>query len=240
MNVIASVHGVVEYGPERLPYSARFAKRSTMAISVHPDGSIEIIAPSGTSPSEIGRRLRKRAAWVCRQLRYFEQFIPRTTPRQFVNGETHLYLGKQYRLRVRQGHPEGVRLVGGRLEIAVQDRHDGARIRKLLTAWYREKAEVWFDRRFVANLARFRFSKAHRPHFKIRAMTRRWGSHGVGGAIILNPHLIRASVPCIDYVITHELCHILQPHHKPAFFRLLDRQMPDWRNRKARLESLLA
>jgi predicted metal-dependent hydrolase len=74
------------------------------------------------------------------------------------------------------------------------------------------------------------------PNWSIRRMKRRWGSCTKGGTILLNVLLIQASPRCIDYVITHELCHLTHHNHNTAFFRLLDRVMPDWRERKSRLE----
>ena len=71
-------------------------------------------------------------------------------------------------------------------------------------------------------------------------MAKRWGSHSPSGKVILNPDLIRAPVECIDYVITHELCHTEHKHHGREFFDLLERIMPDWEKRKARLEQRLA
>jgi predicted metal-dependent hydrolase len=71
-------------------------------------------------------------------------------------------------------------------------------------------------------------------------MQRRWGSLSSSGRISLNPDLIRAPTMCIDYVITHELVHLIHPHHGPAFYELLETLMPDWRRRKQRLERTLS
>jgi predicted metal-dependent hydrolase len=113
------------------------------------------------------------------------------------------------------------------------------RIRQLLSDWYRRRAEDHFINRFEAILSSFSLSKIREPQLKVRMMKGRWGSH-LGKTIILNPNLIRAPGPCIDYVITHEICHTLQPSHSAAFFRTLAKRMPDWEKRKSRLERLLA
>ena len=78
------------------------------------------------------------------------------------------------------------------------------------------------------------------PPLRQRRMPKRWGSCTKNGAIYLNPELILAPPSCIDYVITHELCHLLHPAHGPAFFALLRKLMPDWEERKARLELMAA
>jgi predicted metal-dependent hydrolase len=75
-----------------------------------------------------------------------------------------------------------------------------------------------------------------KPPLMICSMQKRWGSHTPGGRIILNTRLIAARRDCIDYVIAHELCHVVEPNHSARFFRLLRRFMPDWERRKEMLE----
>lgn len=74
----------------------------------------------------------------------------------------------------------------------------------------------------------------------MRRMAKRWGSLSAAGRLLLNRRLIEAPVDTIDYVIVHELCHMAEAHHGPEFYRLLDRVMPDWARRKARLEAKMA
>jgi predicted metal-dependent hydrolase len=164
------LRGVVEYGSRRLFYEATFADRKTLAISVHPDSSIRVIAPLRSTKVAIERRLRKRAAWVCRQQRYFDQFSPRTPARRYVSGETHLYRGRQYRFKQRKADIEGVRLTGGYLEVTLRDRSDTRRIRHLLTDWYRRRAKTHFASRFEELLSSFSLSKERRPQLKVRRM----------------------------------------------------------------------
>jgi len=113
--------------------------------------------------------------------------------------------------------------------------------REILNCWYRARARVKFAERLEINLGRFRNSEKLRPRgLIIRQLHRRWGSMSAGRKMVLNWRLIQASVDSIDYVITHELCHVAEPHHGPAFFRLLKRVLPDWESRKQRLERALA
>jgi predicted metal-dependent hydrolase len=74
----------------------------------------------------------------------------------------------------------------------------------------------------------------------LRSMSRRWGSYNGTGRVLLNPDLIRAPTACIDYVITHELVHIVHPNHGSKFYKLLETLMPDWLSHKARLERVLS
>jgi predicted metal-dependent hydrolase len=234
------MHGTITYSTHRLDYLLRFSNRGTMAITVYPNGTIEVVAPRGTSQREVGIRLRKRARWILRQRLHFEQFRPRSPARRYVGGETHLYLGRQYRLKLTGSKNEAVKLKGPYLWVASHSCNDPSRVGRLVMAWYREKANARLKERFDAIAPRF-VLLGYKPSPPIlRSMPRRWGSYNSTGRVLLNPDLIRAPVPCIDYVITHELVHIVHPNHGPKFYKLLEALMPDWFSRKARLEQVLS
>jgi predicted metal-dependent hydrolase len=234
------MRGSIAYAGQIIDYRARYSARRTLAISVHPDGAVEVVAPTGTIQQVIEQRLLRRADWVLRQRRYFEQFRPRTSKRRYVGGETHLYLGRQYRLKVAKGAEDGVRLKDGYFRITVAGEPSPERAHTLLTAWYRRHADTKLKERFQVIKERFSRVVARNPSLAIRPMKRRWGSHSGKGRITLNRDLIRAPLPCIDYVIVHELAHSRHPNHGRAFFDLLSQMMPDWEKRKLVLERMLA
>ena len=100
------------YAGESIPFHLSYSKRKTVEIAVHPDCSVVVKAPLGTNETLVEDFIYKRVRWIRRQLRYFAQFAPRTPKRRFVGGESHLYLGKQYRLKIR---PAGRGFVKARL-----------------------------------------------------------------------------------------------------------------------------
>ncbi len=229
------MRGSITYSVHTLYYRVRFSERKTMAITVYPDRSIEIIAPSGTERQEVEVRLRKRARWVLRQLHHFQQFRPRSPKRRYVGGETHLYLGRQYRLKLIKNDAEGVKLKGSFLVVSLQQKNSRL-VKRLVCAWYHEKGASRIIERFNEIAPRFIRLGCVPPTPVLRSMPRRWGSFTRAGKILLNPDLIRAPTACIDYVITHELTHLIHPNHSVDFYDLLDTLMPDWRVRKQRLE----
>jgi predicted metal-dependent hydrolase len=233
------MRGSINYSVHKLNYRLRFSERKTMAITVYPDHSIEIIAPRGTPPEEAEERLRRRARWVLRQLLHFQQFRPRSPKRRYVGGETHLYLGRQYRLKLIKDDLEGVKLKGPFLVVSSRQQKDSRLVKRLVCAWYREKGTNRITERFNEIAPRFVSLGCVPPTPVLRTMPRRWGSFTRAGKILLNPDLIRAPVACIDYVITHELTHLVHPNHSEAFYDLLDMLMPDWRARKQRLEQIM-
>jgi predicted metal-dependent hydrolase len=230
---------VLSIGGKRIPFRIEYRKRKKLAITVHPEPRLEVLAPEGVSREQVLPRIEKRAAWILRQWRYFEQFLPKHPGPRFVSGETHLYLGRQYRLKVHEGSSEGVKLVGRFLHVWTFDRDKADRIEQLLDAWYREHAERVFRHRI-----RLCFEQCpslilpREPRLAIRRMTHRWGSCTKAGNVLLNLDLVKVPTHCIDYVLVHELCHLQIHNHSPAFYRLLSRCMPDWQRRKRRLEEL--
>lgn len=231
----------LRYGEHIISYSIVRRPRKTLEIAVEPDASVTVAAPLDAPLEAIEEKVRKRAAWIVRQQRYFAQFFPRTPERRFIAGETHLYLGRQYRLKVIQHVQESVKLIRGFIVVRTHRPTQLDVTRDLVENWYRDKARLRFPERVSICQQRFPNPQAFEPKgLIIRQVRQRWGSMSPAGRLLLNTRLVQAPVDAIDYVITHELCHLEEQHHGNAFFELLDAVMPDWQKRKQRLERALA
>ncbi len=228
----------VQYGSTTVYYHLSFAARKTLAIEVHPDLQVTVRAPEGSDLEAIRQKVKKRVPWILRQQRQFESYLPKLPPRQYVSGETHRYLGRQYRLKVSEGDNEGVKLSRGYFFITMPDKNDTERVKTLLTDWYRRQAEQIFKDRLDLCLAKVRFLQLDTPELEIRQMTARWGSCTAEGKILLNLRLIQVPKEYIDYVVMHELCHLKEHNHSPRFYELLNRVMPDWRTKREQLNAL--
>lgn len=226
----------VQYGQELIDFTLVRRNRKTMAITVHPDLSVEVVAPTTARESAILDRVKRRARWILSQQRQFLSWMPKTSRRQFRGGETHRYLGSQYRLKVIKDEQPGVRLRGGFLEVRTPGPSDRQVVKKAVTGWYRNHARERFDRQLQEAYARMRAYDLPKPRLRLLHMSKRWGSCTTSGEVILNPELIKAPSVCIEYVIVHELCHLRHPNHNRAFFEMLEAVLPDWRQRKDRLE----
>lgn len=241
----------VEYGTHVIEYRLERRQRTTLEITVDPDGLVRVTAPSNAAVEDIAARVRKRARWILNQQATFSTFRPRTPPRLYVPGETHLYLGRQYRIRVVPPKAEkfapsaacmpSVKMVRGFLEVRHVDFHDTRTIEKQIKAWFLGRAQSQLPRRVELNRQRFPEPSAVQPtSVRLQRMRTRWGSAARAGNLVLNPDLIRAPMDCVDYVVTHELCHLLVPDHGRKFFELQQWVMPDWERRKQRLEKVMA
>jgi len=226
------------YGLETIRYQVQWMPtRHTLGIEVHPDQRVVVRAPVGCTEDVITARVKKRASWISRQIADFQRYSPRTPQRQFVSGETHLYLGRQYRLKVAAGEPGSVRMSRGQLMVTMPEGGGPDRVRMMLHRWYLDHARQVFGEVLDQCLPRFKCKQ--RPRLIVRAMQSRWGSLSQAGSMTLNANLVRAPRACIEYVVTHELCHLQHRDHDASFFRLLGRVMPDWETRKRRLETAL-
>ena len=234
---MSSVCDTVLFGSTTISFKLFFVNRRTMEIAVHPDKTVVVKAPEGTACDTIKKRVLKRAGWIVRQLDFFRKFDPRTPKRFYVGGESHLYLGRRYRLKIHRNQTRNeVKLTRGFFQVFVKGGGSPERVRQLMDFWYAQKAAKRFRESFERCLPSFIPIKCKKPSIDIRRMKKRWGSLSKNGRLTLNVDLIRAPKECIDYVITHELCHLKYHDHGPNFYRLIENVMPDWERRKTKLE----
>jgi len=229
----------IRWGRTGIAYSVAFSRRKYLEISVHPDLAVTIKAPKGTSAGMIRERIRKRAAWIRKAWREFELYLPKQPPRRYIGGETHRYLGRQYRLKVESGEVERVLCARGCLHVSTAGVAAPDRVRELLNRWYRVHATRIFQERFAECCRRAAAEGIAEPELHIRTMRTRWGTCADKKRVYLNIELVKAPKECIDYVIFHEFCHIKERHHGPRFWRLLEKLMPDYEERRKKLNMLV-
>jgi predicted metal-dependent hydrolase len=215
--------------------SLRRSERRTLEISVLPDGAVELVAPSNAPVESILQKVEKRARWIHKKVRAFKQMNAGRSKVRYFSGATHRYLGRQYRLKVSTGDLAAVKLIGGYFQIATRTGAE-EEVERLLSAWFRERARDQFSKRLDGWGEWCRKQKLPEPTLHLRLMPKRWGSAQKDGKIYLNPELIRTPSICIDYVITHEICHLRHRDHDRAFYQLLGRLFPGWKEVKHRLE----
>ncbi|PYD46584.1 M48 family metallopeptidase [Novacetimonas pomaceti] len=233
-------HRILTYGGEQIRVNLipRARPGTTLRIRVHPDLNVEACVPEGTTGADLEKALHQKTRWIWQKLRDFRAVQEHATPRAYVSGESHFYLGRRHLLKVHHHSdaPETVRMLRGRLEVCVQER-SALRIKKLLELWYFTRAQDVFRHRLSALLPTTLWV-ATPPALKLQVMQTQWGNCSPGGTVTLNPHLVKAPRDCIDYVILHELCHLKEHNHGPAFWALLERVMPDWERHKVRLDGM--
>ena len=220
-------------------YELFYTDRKTLGIKVYPDTSVKVFAPIDTDLPIIEQHLKAKRKWIEKQQRSFRSYLPATPARQYIGGESFLYLGKQYMLKIEPSTAEEVKLYQGRLVVKTLN-PEATHIKKLLQQWYIARATILFNKLFEEQFYLFKRFTLENPILQIKKMKKRWGSCTPQQKIILNPELIKAPIVCINYVILHELCHLVHHNHSQAFYRLLESFMPDWQKYKQLLETKMA
>lgn len=226
------------YGEYIIHYDTQPSQSSArkVIIKVNPDEEVLVAVPSGIKDLDVQKAIKKRQRWIYNQLQTFKAQSNHSTSRQYISGETHLYLGRKYQLKVilDENEKQKIKLTRGKFEVYTR-RKDPSHIQSLLMDWYKSKAKEVFNARLSAILNKTLWIQK-RPLLRTLSMKTQWGSCSSKGMITLNPHLIKAPKECIDYVILHELCHIAEHNHSEKFYRLMSQVMPDWKKIKNRLD----
>ena len=227
----------VRWGTTEIPYLIRRSgRRGTVSVAVEPSGRVVLTAPDATTVERLDRVVRQKARWIVERARRGRS-LPRPVEREFVSGETLLYLGKSYRLRVVEAAQRApARLDGGWLVVTVaraQPAIERARaVRDCLVAWYRLRAEAQLRARAIHWSTKLR---VHLRDVLIRDPDRRWGSCDSSGALRFSWRIIQAPPTLVDYVVAHELVHLVHRHHTPQFWAALGRVVPDYETLRSRL-----
>ncbi len=226
----------INYGSKSIKFHLDFSNRKTLGIKVHPDNSVHVAAPFDSEMDKIEAKVKQKARWIIKQQNEFLSYLPKLAERKFINGETHLYLGRQYLLEINPSKKNEVKISRNKL---IVNHIVKSKPESVLEKWYIEKAELHFKKLIHEVLPLFNKYQVSTPTIQIKKMKKRWGSCSANGNIILNLELIKASKGSIEYVIIHELCHLIHHNHTKAFYELLDSIMPDWKKWKNKLEQQL-
>ena len=232
--------GSFTYGNESIGYRITRSPTLVSRVRVHvrPDATVELECPPNADTGQIQDVLARRARWIWRNLAEVRAGKRHAQSRTYVTGETHFYLGRRHQLRVISDKAIGssVRLHRGRLEVCLPVA-DPVAVKRRLEAWYRKRAEEYLGARLRIVCGEIPWVNEV-PDMSLLRMRAQWGNCSPDGKLTLNPALIKAPRPCIDYVLKHEICHLLEHNHGPKFYALLDRCAPQWRADKADLDRL--
>jgi len=231
----------IQYGNKRIDYEIKRGNREkTVAIHVGPVPIVTVSTPRLLGEEKIRSIVRRKARWIIEK----QELLKRSRPpasKEFVSGESFPYLGRQYRLKVTRAAIENggtCKLVNGRLLVEIDGSlggEDGKKaVRAALGAWYLTHAEY----KLRVRTARFAWQLGRSPQrILIKEQRTRWGSCSRTAIIRFNWKIITAPLSVVDYVIVHELCHLIHPHHSPSFWKQVESMLPDYQERRRLLKS---
>jgi predicted metal-dependent hydrolase len=207
-------------------------QRRTVGITVDRDGSLLLHAPAGIGADSLAAWAWSKRRWVFRKLAEKHLLLPASPSKEFVTGEGFDYLGRHYRLQLTDDPPgTAVKLERGRLRMSRTraGAGDGA---EAVMRWYRQRGAIWLPRRIRPWAERMDIQPGD---LDVRDLGYRWGSLGKNDRLNIHWAAMQLSVSLLDYVIVHELAHIGQPRHTPAFWATVERALPDYDQRRTRL-----
>ncbi|MCZ6167427.1 M48 family metallopeptidase [Campylobacter ureolyticus] len=198
-------------------------------LRVKPNGKTELVVPLLATKKHIDKILEKRKNWIDEKKEYFSKF--KSVEKKLISGENMKYLGKNYRLKVYETYKnERVILSRGKLNLYVKNKDDYNKKLNLIECWYKEKAMI----HFLNTVNKYnKITQKDSINVRIRKMKTRWGScNKTKKYINLNLNLIKKPKICIEYVVFHELAHLIYPNHSKDFYNYLSLYMSDWKERE--------
>jgi predicted metal-dependent hydrolase len=209
----------------KLSYQIVYSRRRTLSVSVERDTSVVVRAPEGTSEGKIRRAVEARKLWLFKKIKHKQKYPMLRQRKEFVSGETITYLGRNYRLEVCSEPITGV-CFRAHFLISRQNQVEAAR---LFREWYLERAKERIPARtqYFASAMGVAFNRILISDMKVR-----WGSCTPRGNLNFNWRILKAPSMVIDYVIVHELAHLLEGNHTPRFWDIVSVQVPQWAQAK--------
>jgi predicted metal-dependent hydrolase len=201
-----------------------------------PIGRVRVAAPLAVSDSAVRLAVIGKLGWIKRQRARFEA-QPRQSPREMVSGESHYYLGRRYRLRIVKTNQSPKITLRNRttLELHVRPKSDAKARQRLLQTWYRDQLRDLIPpliEKWQAIL------EVQACEWAIKKMKTKWGAcNAQARRLWLNLELAKKPVQCLEYIIVHELVHLIERHHNDRFIALMDKHLPHWRFHRQDLNS---
>lgn len=212
------------------------SRRRTTDIVIERDGCITVRPPAQMTPQQVDETVLRRRMWIYRNLAEWRDLNRSRVAREWVNGETFLYLGSTYRLRLIDHQADDLMLKNGLfcLRRDVLDGGGSAAAANAFEGFYCAKGLP----RLEARVSHFSRQAGVRPgQVSIKDLGFRWASCTKSGSIQFHWKCMMAPLTIIDYIVVHELCHLHRRDHSAAFWNEVDKVLPDWRERREWLRS---
>ncbi|MDP2503070.1 hypothetical protein BCT47_20295 [Vibrio splendidus] len=206
----------------------RTSRRKTASIKVD-EGEVIIVVPKLLERDKIDKLLASKHQWIVEKIAQYQTASP-ATMREYVSGESLPYLGRNYRLKVLKGDLAPTKLLNGRITVTVPDPSTQTHyIRRALTNWYKRHA----DKKIREKVRRYESQVGVETGVvRTKEFKSRWGSCTPYGDLEFNWVIVMAPNRVVDYVVVHELCHLIHHDHSPQFWKEVERVMPDYKEHK--------
>lgn len=225
-----------EYGTQTIEFDVKYSKRKTIEIGVEPPDIITVVVPEGVSDDVILDNVRSKAKWIVQKLFEMNEIEHRRLEKEYVNGESFMYLGRNYSLQIVDDlsvNQPVTKLYQGKFYINTPTR-DQTKLKKSMEQWYRQKTLNKVMERIDYYL---RFFDQSPTSVKVKEQKKRWASCTAKRELYFNWRCTMAPTWVLDYIVVHELCHMFHMDHSKAFWSFVDHIMPDYENRREWLKN---
>lgn len=205
-------------------------------LRIHTDGTVSVSAPNGVPLRAVDEFVLSKSDFIDKAKQKLSENAPeKACPKEYVSGEKFMYFGREITLEIAVGDADA-RICGDTLRVRLINAHSFALRKKAVNNFFDMQCELYFKELIEKYYAEFKDYGIAYPTLKIKDMKSRWGSCMPSrGVITLSKQLLAAPRECAEYVVVHEYCHFLEPNHSSRFYAHVGRHMPDWKNRKDRL-----
>ncbi len=205
----------------KLDYQIVYSKRKTVSMSVERDASVVVRAPVGMPEEKVCQAVEAKRLWLFEKTNHKQKYTSSKQRKEFVSGETILYLGRNYQLELVDTDLPVVRFDSRFIVSRRNQPHAG----RLLRRWYVQRAQERLPRRaaYFADSMGVRFNRILISDLKVR-----WASCTPAGNLNFNWRVMKAPAMVIDYLIVHELAHLIEPNHTPRFWNVVSIQVPNY------------
>ena len=228
----------VEADGNAISYTLERKPVKNINLRIRADQCVYVSAPKDVAAKMVDAFVVEKSAYILRALKKFKDRNRESTlENNFVNGETVKFLGRNLRLKVKNASRSKVESDESYVTLYVKDVQDADLKKRVLETWLRKKCKdeiTAICKKVYPQVKKYGIAF---PEIQLREMVSRWGSCSPKkGFVTFNTALVSKPVSCIEYVVTHEFTHFLYPNHSKKFYQQLAAFMPDWEERKKRLE----
>ncbi|WP_211231353.1 M48 family metallopeptidase [Halonatronum saccharophilum] len=225
-----------QYGTKTIEFDVEYRNRKTLEIGIEPPDNIKVISPQGTSEEEIIKLVKSKAKWIIQKLYEFRDVEYRTRQKEYINGENFIYLGRNYSLEIiddQDINKAEAKLYQGKFYIRTNTKNR-EELKEAMEKWYRAKTLEQVSKR----IDYFQPYFSVKPNsIKVKEQKKRWASCNANKDLMFNWRCSMAPANVLDYIVVHEMCHMVHLNHSKEFWDLLERVMPEYRQRKEWLKN---
>lgn len=225
----------LNYESTNIAFDVIFRKRKTIQIAIDPPDKITVTAPNIMTKEQVLKFVESKGSWIIKKLKYLETLDYSNINKEFVDGELFLYLGKEYSLQIIVDPKimfAEVKLIDDKLILKVRN-NNSQEIRCILELWYKNKADE-----VIRSRVRYyqKYFDKEPSRIKIKEQKRRWGSCTFKDELLFNWRCIMADLDALDYVVVHEMCHMVQKNHSKDYWKVVASVMPGYKAQKKYLK----